>query len=959
MNARDPREAKFTSKDLKKVSDPASDETLGHDGNAGSTSPTLPTSTSYLPLTGADALTKEFDLNQPGETANYSRDDTGEFTGEFTVSDPSATRDYKAAPLATKVNIPGYKILGELGRGAMGVVYKAHQEMADRTVALKVMLNLEHARASEVARFKVEAQAAARLEHGNIIHVFDVGQEGELPYFTLEYVDGGTLADKIAKQMLPVDQSAQMLHTLATAIAYAHSRDVIHRDLKPANILLTKDGKPKIADFGLARRTDDVSHLTVDGTILGTPNYMSPEQAAGDQEIIGPLSDVYTLGAIFYELLVGRPPFKAATSWEVIQQVRSAEPTPPTTLQPGIPRDLETICLKCLQKSPEKRYVSAQLLADDLQRFLNNEPILARPIGQIERIVRLCRRYPREARLLGLIATLLLVITGGAVGTAYKINSDRARISQQVDQISKQRDEISVEKKISDDRLTTYRTTVSKLVNNVPNLLEGAPLGAGTRQEFLALMSQILEGSEDSGAVGPSRQWGREAVALREGESLLYQAFADLNRSDKAEQAVTLMQQAADKFVEAQQIAQEVLDNRPEDLSKAAANLAHAISRVANTATLRGVLWTEVVPLYKRTVELRREALAGEKTDGGGTALRKAELGAELNRYAEFLLTVSSNDPVRFATRATENTQEAIDLLQSSINELPAGENGQATARRDLASCFGTLARAAERRGLEEQAQNGYAQCAEVFRKLADDFPNRYSFRKRSLETSNAYGDYLLGKNADPKLVRQQYEFGMQDLKITLDTPELRALQNGNHGMAMQHYRLGIAELRVGDTARAKSHFEHSALLREIAWRDTLENAPAEKSDQQLDSTISQRIELMLAQARCGNTNSALQHAKWIRERAETLIKEHGNEGSAGGLKARNLFLHAAATYGLASEHLPSSEQQKSTAAALRAIKRSIDTGWQDKQYLLNDADLQPLQKQSDYQQLLAAMSSD
>ena len=952
MNAGDPREAKSTSKDLKKVSDPASDETIGHDGSAGSTSPA---STSYVPLPAADALTREFDPSQPSETANYSRDETG----EFIESDPSAKRAYKASPTATKVIIPGYQILGELGRGAMGVVYKAHQEMADRTVALKVMLNLEHARAGEVARFKVEAQAAARLEHGNIIHVFDVGQEGELPYFTLEYVDGGTLADKIAKQMLPVDQSAQMLHTLATAIAYAHSRDVIHRDLKPANILLTKDGKPKIADFGLARRTDDVSHLTVDGTILGTPNYMSPEQAAGDQEIIGPLSDVYTLGAIFYELLVGRPPFKAATSWEVIQQVRSAEPTPPTTLQPGIPRDLETICLKCLQKAPEKRYGSAQLLADDLQRFLNNEPILARPIGQIERIVRLCRRYPREARLLGLIATLLLVMTGGAVGTAYKINSDRSRISQQVAQISKQRDEISVEKKISDDRLTTYRSTVSKLVNNVPNLLESAPLGAGTRQEFLALMSQILEGSEESGAVGPSRQWGREAIALREGESLLSQAFADLNRSDKAEQAATLMQRAADKFVEAQQIAQEVLDNRPEDLSKAASNLAHAISRVANTATLRGVVWTEVVPLYKRTVELRREALAGEKNEGGGTALRKAELGAELNRYADFLLTVSSNDPIRFATRAMENTQEAIELLQSSINELPAGENGQATARRDLASCFGTLARAAERRGLEEQAQNGYAQCAEVLRKLADDFPNRYSFRKRSLEASNAYGDYLLGKNADPTLVRQQYEFGMQDLKITLDTPELRALQNGNHGLAMQHYRLGIAELRVGDTARAKSHFERSALLREIAWRDTLENTPAEKSDQQLDSTISQRIELMLAQARCGNTNTALQHAKWIRERAETLVKEHGNDGSAGGLNARNLFLHAAATYGLASEHLSQSEQQKSTAAALRAIKRSIETGWQDKQYLLNDADLQPLQKQSEYQQLLSAMRSD
>ena len=280
-----------------------------------------------------------------------------------------------------RIEIPGYKILGELGRGAMGVVYKARQELADRIVALKLMLNSEHAAETEILRFKVEAQASARLHHPNIVQVHDVNQVGDLPYFTLEFVDGGTLSRRIAKETLSVNDAASMMLTLAEAIAYAHSRGVVHRDLKPGNILLTHDGILKIADFGLARRTDDISHLTVDGTILGTPSYMSPEQAYGDQSRIGPLSDVYSLGAILYEFLTGRPPFKAASTWEVIHQVRNTEPTPPSMLEPKLPRDLETICIKCLQKSPDNRYGSAKLLADDLRRFVNKEPILARPIG--------------------------------------------------------------------------------------------------------------------------------------------------------------------------------------------------------------------------------------------------------------------------------------------------------------------------------------------------------------------------------------------------------------------------------------------------------------------------------------------------------------------------------------------------------------------------------------------------
>ncbi len=338
------------------------------------------------------------------------------------VFNPEQTLDFTVSQSTKyKINIPGYELIHELGRGAMGVVYKARQIRADRIVALKLMINLEHAKPQDIERFTIEAQSSARLQHPNIIPVYDVSQTGQSPYFTQEFAPGGTLAKKIAKQMLSHADVAETMLCLANAVAYAHSRQIVHRDLKPLNILLDEHDVPKIADFGLARRMEDQSHLTQDGTILGTPSYMAPEQASGNSNAIGPLSDVYALGAILFELLTGRPPFKGATVWEVIQQVRSADPSPPSQLQSGIPADLETICLKCLQKAPEKRYESAKHLVDDIQRHIDNEPILARPVGQWERLVRLCKRNPREARLVGLVAGLLACFALAAALTAFHV----------------------------------------------------------------------------------------------------------------------------------------------------------------------------------------------------------------------------------------------------------------------------------------------------------------------------------------------------------------------------------------------------------------------------------------------------------------------------------------------------------------------------------------------------------
>jgi WD40 repeat protein len=318
------------------------------------------------------------------------------------------------ARASAAVAVPGYEVLGELGRGGMGVVYAARQINADRVVALKMLLAGGHAGDALRGRFKVEAEAIARLQHPNIVQVFEVGEKDGLAFFSLEFCPGGTLAERLRGGPLTPAAAAPLVETLARAIHAAHTAHVLHRDLKPANVLLAGGGRdaplerltPKVSDFGLARKLD-VEGPTYSGDILGTPAYMAPEQAAGQTREQGPAVDVYALGVLLYECLTGRPPFRAATVLETLQQVEHAEPVAVRRLAPAVPRDLETICHKCLQKEPRKRYASAAALADDLRRFQRGEPIHARPVGRLERTIRWCRRYPAVTALLALLAIAL------------------------------------------------------------------------------------------------------------------------------------------------------------------------------------------------------------------------------------------------------------------------------------------------------------------------------------------------------------------------------------------------------------------------------------------------------------------------------------------------------------------------------------------------------------------------
>jgi serine/threonine protein kinase len=321
----------------------------------------------------------------------------------------------ESSPTAASPSVPGYQVLGLIGKGGMGVVYKARQVGLDRLVALKMILHIEHASADARRRFQAEAQAVARLQHPNIVQIHEVAEHQGQPYFSLEYCPHGSLADQLDGTPWEPAKAAELVQTLARAIHAAHLAQVVHRDLKPPNVLLSADGQPKITDFGLAKKLDEQGQ-THTGAVVGTPSYMAPEQAGGKAKEIGPAADIYALGAILYELLTGRPPFKAPSALDTLLQVLSEEPVPSRRLQTKVPRDLDTICMKCLDKDPKKRYVDAASLAEDLQRFQSGEAIQARPTSALERGWRWCRRNRALASLaasivVGLVLSSCLLVT--------------------------------------------------------------------------------------------------------------------------------------------------------------------------------------------------------------------------------------------------------------------------------------------------------------------------------------------------------------------------------------------------------------------------------------------------------------------------------------------------------------------------------------------------------------------
>ena len=302
-----------------------------------------------------------------------------------------------------------YELVNEIGRGGMGVVYKARQKALDRAVAVKMILGSHMASPEYLRRFETEARAAARVSHSNIVHIHEVGQLRGRHFFVMEYVEGTNLAERIAEGPVDVPTAVRLVAAVARAVEHLHQQGIVHRDLKPSNILLDESGQPYVTDFGLAKVFSAGSQTTASGVIAGTPSYMAPEQAAGRNDQVGPACDIYSLGTLLYELLTGRPPFREESPFDTLVQILQREPVLPRRLNPGIPRPLELICLKCLEKSPADRYPTAAALADDLEHFSKGEALELKPPDLGHRVVRWARRQPALASRLGALGVFYLI----------------------------------------------------------------------------------------------------------------------------------------------------------------------------------------------------------------------------------------------------------------------------------------------------------------------------------------------------------------------------------------------------------------------------------------------------------------------------------------------------------------------------------------------------------------------
>jgi len=674
---------------------------------------------------------------------------------ELTVDAQPVTREPGTGKFPSVAN---YEILGVLGSGGMGVVYKARQLSLNRIVALKTILTGAIGNTVALARFRQEAEAVARLQHPNIVQIYEVGEAQGQPFFSLEFVDGGSLDRRLNGTPLAARQAAQLVETIARAIEAAHQRGVIHRDLKPANVLLALDSQaqmpaadskdftnlatvhmplataiPKITDFGLAKQLGSGSDLSRSGAVLGTPSYMSPEQADGRGREIGPASDVYSLGAILYEMLTGRPPFRAESALDTMFQVVHHEPVPPRQLQPKVPLDLETVCLKCLEKEPRNRYASAAALADDLHRFVNGEPVLARPVSKLEQFQRWGQRNPLVAGLAG--ALLLVILTGLAVSWYFAWQSQvRAREAETNALLANRR---------AEEASAAFKQSLDFMNGVAGDLLEGSelprmsalnPLRDKIKDQYLKLLEQHGDDPKvRQEAAGIYTRLGRLDHAIGRKEQALEHyrkaqtIYGELAREDQREPA--LRRQLMDIH-----LRRGMLLDDTDKVEPARAEYALALEQLKNLAEL------EPKPEYKL---LEAEVLHNQ----GVLYSRRSQWLAALEHYEKSLRlrqALFDHDP--------QHPRYRRDLARSHgyIGDVYMAQGDWAKARKSYQASHELRLQL-----FEDNQKSNDAKDPDLKFQLARSFENTGNlYRKRGGSPEQAVRDYSLAKSFQQELVK-------------------------------------------------------------------------------------------------------------------------------------------------------------------------------------------------------------
>jgi tetratricopeptide (TPR) repeat protein len=899
-------------------------------------------------------------MDRAADTYVYDGHADGAVAEGQPVRQQRAMRPVGAPPSPPKVlrYFGDYELLDEIARGGMGVVYRARQKSLNRVVAVKMILGGQLASAAEVQRFLTEAEAAANLHHPNIVAIHEVGEHESLHYFSMDFVAGKSLAALVLQNPLPPRRAAGYVQKIAEAVQYAHQHGILHRDLKPSNVLVDETDQPRITDFGLAKRLEHESGLTASGAVLGTPSYMPPEQAEGRHQRVSPASDVYSTGAILYELVTGRPPFRAESPIETLRQVLDAEPAPPSLLNPKVDRDIETICLKCLQKDAARRYVTAQALAEDLGRYLRGEPIHARPVSVGERLVRWCRRNPRMAGMAAAVLFLLVTVAVGSTSAAIRINREKAETEAARQRAHENYLTAEEQRTRAEENFQKAREAVNQMLTRVADdvLLE-LPQTEPVRRALLQDALVFYQGFLREKATDPVVQQETGKAYFRVGE-ILRMLGDDAESKTSYTQAIGLFADLVGRFPERSEYARDLArtHNFLGELHRTVGQLDEAEREYRRAIDLQQPLADDAAAdpadrsvlaraLYNLGIVLKNTG----RSDDADTAYERAvaileDLCERHHSEAKYRLELAQclvNRGILFKdtqrlTEAEAAYGHAIRILTELIGEHPA----RLEYRLALAACSNNMGNLLLRDPKRfDDATTNFQRALELYEKLASDFPSMPSHRKELANSCNSLAALLLRKGQATE-ARVRWGRGREIAELLVqeypDVPDYHQILGGIQG------NLGASMTDADDAPRARDLLE-DAVRHERTALDSNPQHPVYRQFLRTDY-----VRLARVASRQGDYARAAETAR--------LAAELGFESSFECQRAAVVFAECVTRVGRddgLSDDRKKDLSESYAAQAMTLLRQAIDKGYRNVESLRRDLGLESLRPRSDFQALL------